>query len=72
MSAMACKTTVIGFYDSMGDVSVDYCLKQTQFETMFCTAPYLKKLLDMRANGLASYIKNIVLFDVNADTAELR
>lgn len=69
---MVCKTTVIGFYDSMGDASVDYCLKQTQFETMFCTAPYLKKLLDMRAQGLANFIKNIVLFDVNAETADLR
>ena len=27
LSAMVCKATVIGFYDSMGDSSVDYCLK---------------------------------------------
>ena len=45
---MVCKATVIGFYDSMGDSSVDYCLKQTRLETMFCTAPYLKRMLDMR------------------------
>ena len=27
LSAMVCKATVIGLYDSMGDASVDYCLK---------------------------------------------
>ena len=27
LSAMACQATVIGFYDSMGDSAVDYCLK---------------------------------------------
>jgi len=27
LSAMVCKATVIGFYDSMGDASVDYCMK---------------------------------------------
>jgi hypothetical protein len=45
---MVCKATVIGFYDSMGESSVDYCLKQTKCETMFLTSPYLKKMLSMR------------------------
>lgn len=27
LASMALKSTVIGFYDSMGDSSVDYCLK---------------------------------------------
>ena len=63
LSAMALKATVIGFYDSMGDSSVDYCLKQTKLETMFVSAGYLKKMLDMRANGMAEHIRNIVLFD---------
>lgn len=48
LASMVCKASVIGFYDSMGDASVDYCLKQTQLETMFLTAPYLKKMLGMR------------------------
>lgn len=26
LSCMACKASVIGFYDSMGDTSVEYCL----------------------------------------------
>ena len=48
LAAMANKATIVGFYDSMGDASVDYILKQTRLETIFCTAAYLKKIIDMR------------------------
>ena len=71
LSAMVCKATVIGFYDSMGDSSVDYCLKQTKLETMFVTAAYLKKMLGMRDQGLATFIKNIVLFDTDQESMTL-
>lgn len=30
LSSMVCKATVIGFYDSMGDASVEYCFNQTK------------------------------------------
>ena len=65
---MALKATVIGFYDSMGDSSVDYCLKQTKLETMFVSAAYLKKMLDMRENNMAQFIRNIILFDSDQST----
>ena len=39
---------------------------------MFCTAPYLKKLLDMRQQGLAASIRTIVLFDEDEATAQLK
>ena len=68
LSAMVCKATVIGFYDSMGDSSVDYCLNQTKTETMFVSCAYLKKMLDMRDNGYARYIKNIVMLDTDAES----
>ena len=72
LSAMVCKSTIIGFYDSMGDASVDYCLKQTKLETMFVSSPYLKKMLGMREQGLATHIKNIVMFDTNEESVALR
>ena len=72
LSAMVCKSSVVGFYDSMGDVSVEYCLNQTRMETMFCSAAYLKKLLGMKDNGMGQYIKNIILFDTDAESAQLR
>jgi long-chain acyl-CoA synthetase len=55
----------------MGDSAVDYCLKQTRMETMFCTAPYLKKILGMREQGMATQIKNVVMFDTDAETVAL-
>ena len=69
---MVCKASVIGFYDSMGDASVDYCLKQTKLETMFLTAPYLKKMLGMRDQGYATHIKNIVMFDTDEESMALK
>ena len=51
----------------MGDSAVDYCLKQTRMETMFCTAPYLKKILGMREQGMATQIKNVVMLTAGCD-----
>ena len=70
LAAIVLKATVIGFYDSMGDSAVDYCLNQTRLETMFVSAAYLKKMLNMREAGLAVHIKNIILFDSDGDTEE--
>ena len=35
---------------------------------MFCSAGYLKKILDMRDAGLIKSIKNIVIFDTDVNT----
>ena len=72
LAAMVNKATIIGFYDSMGMESVDYILKQTRLETIFCTAAYLKKILDMRRQGFATIIRNIVMFDDNEESLALR
>jgi len=51
LSAMVCKATVVGFYDSMGDASVDYCFNQTKLQTLFMTSAYLEKFMGMLASG---------------------
>jgi len=35
---------------------------------MFVSAAYLKKMLDMRENNMAEFIRNIVLFDSDQNT----
>lgn len=65
IAGMAWKATTIGFYDSMSYEAVDYILNQTKCETMFCTSEYLKKLLDMKDDGKAVSIKNIVMYDTD-------
>ena len=69
---MVNKTSVIGFYDSMGDSAVDYIAKQTRLDTMCLSAAYLKKILRMREQGLGESISNIVMFDTDEETAALK
>ena len=64
---MKLRSTVIGFYDSMGPQAVDYCFKQTNLASIFCSKEYLLKLLNMKKEGLALPLKNIVLFDTDKD-----
>ena len=54
----------------MGDVQVDYCLKQTKLSTMFATNNYLSKITAMKGKGMAEHIKNVVLFDGISNEAE--
>ena len=63
LSTMVQRATLIGFYDSMGDASVDYCLNQTKLSTIFATNNYLPKVTGMKQKGQAQYIKNMVLYD---------
>lgn len=55
--------TTIGFFDSMGNDTVDYILKQTELSTIFCADEYVAKLITMRKGGLATNITKIVTFD---------
>ena len=63
LSIMVQRATLIGFYDSMGDVQVDYCLNQTKLSTIFCTNNYLAKVIAMKNKGIAQHVTNLVLFD---------
>ena len=67
---MVQRATLIGFYDSMGDTQVDYCLKQTQLSTIFATNNYLSKVTAMKTKGMAEHVKNMVLIDGLSNEAE--
>lgn len=55
--------TTIGFFDSMGNDTVDYILKQTELSTIFCSGDYVAKLITMKKEGLATNITKVVTFD---------
>lgn len=61
LACMHYKMTTVGFYDAMGAQQVEYILNQTEMSSIFCTANYVKKILDMKDNGQASKIKNLIL-----------
>jgi long-chain acyl-CoA synthetase len=52
--------TTIGFFDSMGNESVDFILNQTELSCIFCTPEYIAKLVAMKKLNLAKSIKFLV------------
>ena len=42
------KMTVVGFYDAMGVVSLEYILNQTEMTTIVCSGEYIMKIVDMK------------------------
>jgi long-chain acyl-CoA synthetase len=67
---MYLSSTIVGFYDSMGDSSVEFILNQTELTTIFCSAAYLSKITNLKAHGMAKHVKNVVLFDSNPKAAD--
>ena len=71
LSIMVNRATLIGFYDSMGEVQVDFCLNQTRLSTIFCTNNYIKSVTSMKEKGLAQYVNTLVLFDGISNQEEM-
>ena len=40
-ASMYVNSTIIRFYDSMGDSAVEFILNQTELTTIFCSAAYI-------------------------------
>ena len=57
------KMTVVGFYDAMGSVSVEFILNQTEMTSIICSGEYIRRIVTMRKEGLASKIKNLITLD---------
>lgn len=57
------RMTVVGFYDAMGSVSVEFILNQTEMQTIICSGEYIKRIVDMRKDGMAGHIKALVTMD---------
>jgi len=55
--------TTVGFFDAMGPTQVDFILNQTEMSTIFVTAELLPKILNLKKDGGASYIKDLVVID---------
>ena len=53
LSIMVQRATLVGFYDSMGEAQVDYCLNQTKLTTIYATKDYLSKVTSMKEKGMA-------------------
>lgn len=72
LSIMVQRATLVGFYDTQGETTVEYCLNQTKMSTIFGTKEYLPKLTAMKQRGMAQYILNFVLFEGTSTEEETR
>lgn len=63
LAGMHYDITNVGFFDAMGVSAVDFVLKQTEMVTLFLEGGLLPKILEMKGKGLATSLKNLVLFD---------
>ena len=48
LACMYISSCIVGFYDSMGDNSVDFILNETELTTIFCSAAYLTKISHLK------------------------
>ena len=60
---MRMKTTLIGFFDAMGEESVNFIVEQTELTTIFCAKEYVDRLIKMKNEGKLKSLENILCFD---------
>ena len=63
LAFMACKATLIGFYDAMAINQIEYITDQTELATIFMTPNYLPKVIEMRKQNKIQTLKTIVLYE---------
>lgn len=63
LAGMHYKITNVGFYDAMSIQAVDYIIKQTELESVFCEGALVKKIIDMKKKMLGASLKNLIIYD---------
>jgi len=66
---MNSSTAVVGFYDAMGSKAVDYILGPTEMPAIVRTEEYVKRIIDMKKDGMAKYVQTLIL--MNEGNAEV-
>ena len=64
LGAHATGATVVTFYDTLGESTIEYILEQTKLTTMVIESKSLKKLTTLKKEGKSGELKNIVVMDV--------
>lgn len=49
---MKASSSVVGFYDAMGNSAVEYIVNQTELKTIVCTKDYMKKVIELKKDGM--------------------
>jgi len=59
--------TVVTFYDTLGESTIEYILDQTKLTTIVMESKSLKKLIGLKKNNSHGNLKNIILLDVESE-----
>jgi long-chain acyl-CoA synthetase len=70
LACMKVRTSVVGFYDAMGNSAVDFIIEQTELRTIVCSKEYIKKVFAMKKEGLARHVKTLI--SMNGGVEEVR
>ena len=60
LACMHYRIVVVGFFDAMGAAQMDFILNQTQLPSMIVAPEYIPKVLQMKKDGQAGYVKNLI------------
>jgi len=60
--------TVVTFYDTLGESTIQYILEQTKLTTIVMESKSLKKINQLKKDGQAGSLENIVLLDVEDES----
>ena len=63
LATMRQSGTTVALYDSLGPQAVEYVVKQTLLTTISCETRYLNMLINMKNQGRAPSLVNLVSFD---------
>ena len=71
LACMRYNITVVGFFEAMGTSQMDFILNQTEMATIVCAPQYIDKFIQLKQDGLAGYVKNIILLDESRDQSQV-
>lgn len=57
----------VSIYDTLGPGAVNYILKQTELQTIFCSGDYVQRYIKMKKDGDIPHVANLVTFDTLKD-----
>ena len=60
---MLSAVTVVTFYDTLGQDSIDFILNQTQMRTLVCSADKIKNIRDLKIGGKIPVTTHVIYFD---------
>lgn len=62
--------TVVTFYDSLGDYSVEFILNETLLTTILVEGKFCKKLFELKKQNKSGNLQNIIVLDSTAEIIE--